>query len=134
MVTHILSTEFILYVHDQEKSMQFYSQLLRQAPVLHVPGMTEFQISEHIKLGLMPNAGIAKIIQESLPHPQEGTGIPRCECYFTVEDVSLEFEHALSCGAQLISPIEERDWGARVCYFADPDGHILAFAQQIDID
>lgn len=24
-----------------------------------------------------------------------------------------------------------RDWGDRVCYFADPNGHIIAFAETI---
>jgi uncharacterized glyoxalase superfamily protein PhnB len=37
----------------------------------------------------------------------------------------------LKAGAKLITEPEDRDWGDRVCYFADPDGHILAFAKRI---
>ena len=86
---HIHLTEFILYVKDQTLSKTFYEQLLKQTPVLDVPGMTEFQLSETCKLGLMPNNGIAQILAENMPHPEEAFGIPRCELYFYVEDVQL---------------------------------------------
>lgn len=124
-------SEFILYVENQEKSTGFYTKLFRKEPVLNVPGMTEFQLNETTKLGLMPNSGIQKILQDKTPDPASGNGIPRCELYFFVENLEETFENAINCGAKLISPIEERNWGDWVCYFADPDGHILAFAQKI---
>ncbi|MBK8353241.1 MAG: lactoylglutathione lyase [Saprospirales bacterium] len=128
----IISVEIILYVSDQEKSMQFYEKLFRVSPDLHVPGMTEFRLSENCKLGLMPNNGIAKILSDKTPHPTTGNGIPRCELYFNVDDVEYEFQHALNIGATLISEIEVRSWNERVCYFADNDGHIIAFAEKIN--
>lgn len=127
---HIRLMETILYVKDQQVSMGFYAQLFRQTPDLHVPGMTEFKLAENCKLGLMPNQGIARILSGKIPHPDEGNGIPRCELYFYVDNVILESDHAISIGARLISPVEDRDWGDKVCYFADPDGHIIAFAQR----
>ncbi len=63
--------------------------------------------------------------------PSNGVGIPRCELYLMVENLQLEFENAINCGAKLISPILERDWGHRACYFSDLDGHIIAFAEKI---
>ena len=128
MIKHV---EVILYVADQEASKLFYEKLLRQKADLHVPGMTEFIISPVCKLGLMPNKGIAKILQDKTPHPDTGTGIPRCELYLTVENVQAEFQNAMECGAQLVSPPANHDWGDKVCYFADPDGHIIAFAEKI---
>lgn len=128
---HIHLTEFILYVKDQTLSKTFYEQLLKQTPVLDVPGMTEFQLSETCKLGLMPNNGIAQILAENMPHPEEAFGIPRCELYFYVEDVQLASEHALQCGSRLISSARNRNWGDKVAYFSDPDGHIIAFAEKI---
>ena len=92
--------------------------------------MTEFIFTENCKLGLMPNNGIAKILSDKTPHPELGNGIPRCELYFYVENIELEFENAMKIGANLISDITERDWGDRVCYFSDFDGHIIAFAQK----
>lgn len=123
--------ETILYVRDQQASTEFYTALFRQAPDLNVPGMTEFKLSDHCKMGLMPNKGIAKVLLGKTRHPDEGNGIPRCELYFHVEDIQHEFANALTCGAKLISPIEDRDWGDRACYFSDPDGHVIAFAEKL---
>ncbi len=120
----------ILYVSDQQKSSAFYSALFRQKPDLDVPGMTEFSLADNCKLGLMPSKGISKILKDKTPHPDLGSGIPRCELYFYVEDIEVEFENAVKIGASLISPIEDRDWGDKVCYFADVDGHIIAFARK----
>lgn len=128
---HIKLAQTILFVDNQERSRLFYEKIFRQAPDLNVPGMTEFNLSDHCKLGLMPNNGIARILANQIPHPQDGNGIPRCELYLYVEDIQLEFENAINCGARLISPIFERNWGDRACYFADPDGHIIAFAERI---
>lgn len=120
--------ETILYVSDQQVSTGFYTRLFRREPVLQVPGMTEFELAANCKLGLMPNHGIAKILGEQLPHPASGNGIPRCELYLRVADVALEYENALQCGAKLIQKVTDMDWGDSVCYFADPDGHVIAFA------
>ncbi|HRB30535.1 MAG TPA: hypothetical protein PK872_03390 [Ferruginibacter sp.] len=124
--------ETILYVNDQQASAVFYTKLFRQDPDLNVPGITEFQLSANCKLGLMPNKGIAKILSDKTPHPDQGNGIPRCELYFYVEDIQLEFDNATKIGAKLISPIEYRNWGDKVCYFTDIDGHIIAFAEKPD--
>jgi hypothetical protein len=80
-----METEFILYVADQKKSKEFYEQVFEKAPALNVPGMTEFLLAPGIKLGLMPETGIAKIICPKMPLPSSGTGIPRCELYLKTD-------------------------------------------------
>ncbi|MDD3716845.1 MAG: lactoylglutathione lyase, partial [Candidatus Marinimicrobia bacterium] len=120
----------ILYVRDQQASAAFYQKIFRKAPDLDVPGMTEFILAEQVKLGLMPNRGIARILGDGVPHPDEGSGIPRCELYLYVDDLRFEYENALKAGARLLSPPALRDWGDRVCYLADPDGHVIAFAEK----
>lgn len=122
--------EFILYVSDQEVSCNFYRKLLQDEPVLNVPGMTEFRLGDHCKLGLMPEKGIAKLLGKNIPHPESGHGIPRSEIYLTCDDADRAYLHALNCGAILLSKTELRDWGAKVCYFSDPDGHVIAFASK----
>lgn len=129
MVKHIKHIETILYVHDQEASSKFYQNILRKTPDLNVPGMTEFNLSDTCKLGLMPNKGIANILGDKVPHPDTGNGIPRCELYLYVDSIQFEFDNAIKSGAKLVSQIEDRDWGDKVCYFSDPDGHIIAFAE-----
>jgi len=122
---------FILYVEDQDKSKTFYQALLDKEPCLHVPGMTEFWINENSKLGLMPNNGIANILQSAMPHPSKGNGIPRCEVYLLVDDAEEIYNRAISLGAKQITSMQKMDWGHTVGYVADPDGHVLAFASEV---
>jgi uncharacterized glyoxalase superfamily protein PhnB len=93
--------------------------------------MTEFDLSPSCKLGLMPEQGIAKILSDKTPHPATGSGIPRCEIYIVTDDIARYYAQAKKAGALLVNDLQDRDWGHRVCYFADPDGHVVAFAQKI---
>jgi uncharacterized glyoxalase superfamily protein PhnB len=123
--------EIILYVADQQKSRDFYAAILEKKATLDVPGMTEFILRDGLKLGLMPENGIAKILQDKTPHPNSGNGIPRCELYILLENIEEVFNKAIQAGATEISPIQDRDWGDSVGYLADFDGHIIAFAKRI---
>jgi len=60
--------QFILYVRNQTRSKKFYGGLFHLKPIMDVPGMTEFQLTDSVKLGLMPEKGIAKN-----PHPYNST-------------------------------------------------------------
>lgn len=123
--------EIILYVADQHKSRDFYAAILQQRPDLDVPGMTEFNLCEGLKLGLMPEKGIAKILLDKTPHPETGNGIPRCELYILSENMEEAYNLALAAGAKEVSKIQDRDWGDRAGYVADFDGHIVAFAERM---
>ncbi len=122
--------EIILYVADQQKSRDFYSVVLQKQPSLDVPGMTEFDLADNLKLGLMSENGIAKILAGKTPHPSTGNGIPRCELYLHTDNLEESFNLAIKNGAKEISKIQDRDWGDTVGYVADPDGHIIAFAKR----
>lgn len=127
-MTNIQKIHTILYVEDQEISTGFYTKVLRQTPALNVPGMTEFRLTEYFTLGLMPNSSIAKILNGKTPPPKSGTGIPRCELYLYVDNIKEELSNIIQNDIELISGLEDRSWGDCVFYFADPDGHIIAFA------
>ena len=81
----------------------------------------------------MPNKGIAVILGDKTFHPDKGIGIPRSELYLYVNDIDKKILNAINSGAKEISPVQERDWGDRVGYLADPDGHIIAFAEKIPL-
>lgn len=121
------ATHFILYVSNQDDSAAFYTAVLGP-PRLHVPGMTEFDLPGGAVLGLMPEAGIKRLLGDALPDPTLGTSVPRCELYLLVDDASVFHRRALAAGARELSPIRSRDWGDDVGYTLDPDGHVLAFA------
>ena len=125
-----MTVEFILFVSDQSRSAQFYSQLLGQAPTLDVIGMTEFLLPGGCKLGLMPEAGIARIISGPMQHPSAGNGVPRCELYLLVDDLRAACARAERAGARPVDEARDRDWGHRVVYYADPDNHIVALATE----
>lgn len=125
------SVQFILYVRDQAKSKEFYSKVLQKTSCLDIPGMTEFELFDNIKLGLMPEKGIAKIIVPSMPHPEKATGIPRCELYIPAEHPQRYVMRAIEAGGINVSELKNRNWGDKVAYVADPDGHIIAFASKI---
>ncbi|MBK9324310.1 MAG: VOC family protein [Bdellovibrionaceae bacterium] len=122
----------ILYVADQKMSAEFYSNVLEMTPILDVPGMTEFKLSEKHILGLMPEAGIKKLLGQELPDPSQASGIPRVEVYFKVDDPKIFFQRALNRGAKELSSIQKRNWGDIAGYVLDLDGHVLVFATSIE--
>jgi catechol 2,3-dioxygenase-like lactoylglutathione lyase family enzyme len=125
---------FILYVKDQQASTDFYSRVLGSPPSLLAPGMTEFTLPGDSILGLMPEAGIKRLLGEALPDPMKGAGFPRAELYLIVENPGLHHARAIEAGAIELSPPARRGWGHRVAYSLDPDGHVLAFASEHDAE
>ncbi len=77
---------FVLYVADQARSAAFYAAVLGREPRLDVPGMTEFDLPGGGALGLMPEAGIKRLLGDALPDPASARGVPRAELYLRVED------------------------------------------------
>jgi lactoylglutathione lyase len=127
---HIEKTHIILFVSDQTESTERYCLLFNKMPRLDVPGMTEFELSEHLILGLMPNEGSGKILTPVLPHPSKGNGIPRCEVYLYVKNLEAEYARCQTLPFTLVSPLETRNWGDRAFYLADGDGHVIGVAER----
>ncbi|MEZ4465222.1 MAG: VOC family protein [bacterium] len=124
-----MRTHFILFVRDQAASAAFYRAALDRAPGLDVPGMTEFSLGEGATLGLMPEAGIRRLLGGAID-PAAAGGAPRCEVYLVVDDPAACHARALAAGAREVSALAPRGWGHDVAYSQDPDGHLLAFAAE----
>lgn len=125
----IQTVHFILYVEDQRASVEFYRHVLADAPTLNVPGMTEFALPGGARLGLMPKAGVERLLNQRFPDPADAACPPGAELYLLVDRADLYMERAERIGGTLISPLVERDWGHCAGYVSDPDGHVLAFAE-----
>ncbi|MGK2860095.1 MAG: GNAT family N-acetyltransferase [Thermoanaerobaculia bacterium] len=125
-----MKAHFILYVGDQRRSTEFYAGVLATSPQLDVPGMTEFALPGGSILGLMPESGIVSLLGAALPDPQLASGIPRSELYLVVPEALPFIVRAMTIGARLLSPLQRRDWGHSAGYLLDPDGHVLAFAEE----
>ncbi|HNV72475.1 MAG TPA: VOC family protein [Candidatus Ozemobacteraceae bacterium] len=128
-----MKVNLILYVTDQKMSSAFYQQVLQLAPVLDVPGMTEFSLTTDTVLGLMPIAGIRRLLGDALPDPAQAAGVPRAEVYLTVDDPAAYHQRALGAGARELSPLLSRNWGDEAAYSLDPDGHVLVFARRLKL-
>jgi catechol 2,3-dioxygenase-like lactoylglutathione lyase family enzyme len=124
-----MRANFILYVSDQNASTRFYGEVLMLRPSLDVPGMTEFRLNAGTALGLMPVAGIRRLLGDKLRDPDDARGVPRAEIYLFVDDPQSFHMRALEHGANELSPLALRDWGDEVAYSVDRDGHVLAFAR-----
>jgi uncharacterized protein len=118
----------IWFVRDQEASTRFYSHVLGLHPTLHVPGMTEFTLSDGTVLGLMPEEGVVRLHGVALA--QDSGPVTRAELYLIVEDAAAYHARAVAAGAQELSGLLKRNWGDRVAYSLDLDRHMLAFAER----
>jgi uncharacterized glyoxalase superfamily protein PhnB len=76
----------------------------------------------------MPVKGIMKILGETFPSTEAIKGVHKCELYLSVANIEECYSRALEAGAVELSPVALRNWGDRVGYLSDPDGHIIAFA------
>lgn len=123
-----MKIHFILYVQDQETSRVFYEHILNCAPTLHVPGMTEFTIADGTVIGLMPEQGVARLLNLD-PTEVAGASI-RGEIHLVIQSPEAYFQRALAAGARQLSPLALRDWGDQAAYCLDPNGYIIAFASQ----
>jgi uncharacterized protein len=123
---------FILFVSDQDASTAFYRAVLAMSPSLEVEGMTEFPVAGSAVLGLMPAAGIRRLLGDILPDPSSAVGVPRAELYLYVDDPAAFHARALANGGAELSPPQPREWGDVAGYVLDLDGHVLAFAARAE--
>ncbi len=119
------AVHIILYVADQGRSRDFYQAVLAAAPKLDVPGMTEFALPGSAVLGLMPEAGIRRLLGGLHVGTSE---VSRAEVYLRIPGAEAALDRAKAAGGEVLSPRQARDWGEHVSYVRDPDGHILALA------
>lgn len=130
----MMKAHFIFYVADQAASAAFYAAVLGKGPDLDVPGMTEFHLDEGAVLGLMPEAGIKRLLGDGFADPATANGIPRAELYLLTDDPEAFHRRALAEGARELSPLTLRDGGDEAAYCLDPDGHVLSFARHVGDD
>lgn len=124
------AAHFILYVAEPARARDFYAAVLARPPRLDVPGMTEFALDGGAVLGLMPEAGIRRLLGPALSDPAAAHGVPRAELYLLLDaDPAPALARACAAGARLLSPLQARDWGHEAGYVLDPDGHVLALAR-----
>ncbi len=91
--------------------------------------MTEFELGRDAVLGLMPEAGIERLLGDAIDKPIPAGRSPRAELYLMVDDPQEHHERVLASGGLELSKLQSRDWGHTVAYSLDPDGYVIAFAE-----
>lgn len=112
-----------LAVADTAASLAFYAGGLGWEPELVVDGeVVFFRIAPTLVLSLWDAEQFAAEAGELNREP----GTAPITLAHNVPDpgqVQQVLDDAVAAGATLIAPAEDRDWGGRSGYFADPDGY-----------
>jgi lactoylglutathione lyase len=114
----------ILYVSDLDASIAFYRDVLGLPFKFSDAGYAEFA-TEGTRLALYESRRA-----EWLTGRKVSPG-PAAEIVFVVDDVDAHARRVEQRGAVVLSGPADRPWGHRTVHFADPDGFVVEFAQEI---
>jgi lactoylglutathione lyase len=105
----------ILYVDDVERAAQFYVGNLGFEQVYRFPpeGEPDFAFLKLEPLGIA--------VSKRRPE-QEGRGFELC---VYADDVDAAAERLRAAGSEEVQAPADQEWGERLAYFRDPDGHLL---------
>jgi predicted enzyme related to lactoylglutathione lyase len=127
----VKKTYFIIYVENLEKTKLFYELLFEKEPIVDEPGMCEFELPDGSTLGIMPNKSLEKLFGAKFRIEKNRRALPNVELYFLTEDALPFHKRAIKLGTTEIRKFSKMDWGDKVAYSINHDGHILAFAEKI---
>jgi catechol 2,3-dioxygenase-like lactoylglutathione lyase family enzyme len=116
-----MSPQFL--VADLERSIEFYTKKLGfdidfRYEDFYV-GIIKDGFSIHLKTG-----------QPVVDIKQSKKDNERLDITFSVEDIRYLYEDLLNKSAEVIQPLRQMPYG-REFYVADPDGHIIAFLEEV---
>jgi len=105
----------IIYVDDVEAATRFYSDNLGFEQVYRFPadGAPDFAFLKLEPLGI----AVSKRLRRHKGREFE-------LCIYT-DHVDAAAERLRAAGAEEVQPPADQEWGERLAYFRDPDGHLL---------
>jgi lactoylglutathione lyase len=111
----------ILYVEDVDAATRFYATHLGFEPVYRFPpdGTAEFAFLRLEPLGIAVSKRRAE---------HEGREFELC---IYTDDVDAAAESLRAGGAEEVQPPADQEWGERIAYLRDPDGHFLHVTQKL---
>ncbi len=122
----------ILACEDVAKSIRYYTEKLNFELGWEMPpndeGIVEFACVKLADAEIL--LGITEGFVEEADIDKRGIGI---QIYINLPEsmsIDLLYEHAKESGADIIHPLETRDWGETVFTVNDIDGYNLMFAQE----
>jgi catechol 2,3-dioxygenase-like lactoylglutathione lyase family enzyme len=117
-----------LFVTDLTTAKAFYIEVFDKTPVFEDPNSVVFQFGTTLINLLEERAAPELIAPASVAKKESGS---RFQMTIKVADANLQAERLSALGVQLVNGPMDRWWGVRTLLFADPDGHLWEFAQDL---
>jgi len=119
----VIHTRHVLAVKDLRVEADYYVEKLGFDRDFTVPGWEFLSFGDFkVMLGECADALLAR---DTGDHSWYGQALVE-----NVDDVYREF---IERGAEILSPIEDKDWGLREFSVVTPDGHRIVFSQLITL-
>jgi lactoylglutathione lyase len=118
----------VLVVHDLDRSLRFYCDLLG-LPLGHRSGSFAQLATGVTRVALYERSAMSATLGRGLEPPSPDA--PGFELGFKVEDCDAAYDELVSGGATPAGPPTDRVWGQRTAYVHDPDGHLVELAQNL---
>ncbi|MDN5943502.1 MAG: VOC family protein [Nitrospira sp.] len=120
-----------LIVKDAARALEFYRKAFGATEIMRIPAPEEKVGHAEIKIG----AAIIMLADEfpdmNCKSPQSFGGTPVSIMVY-VRDVDTFVKHAVSAGAKVLRPVENKFYGDRAGSLEDPFGHQWHFATHVE--
>lgn len=113
-----------IITHDLESMKKFYRDVLEFEIIFETDNYVEFK-NQGIRLALSTNV----IMTQATGHPsyeakKSGQSLELAFKVDTPAEVDVMYTKITQKGATAIKPADNKPWGQRAAFFADPDGNI----------
>lgn len=123
----------VLFVHNFEKSLQFYRDQLGLEVAFQEPSNVGFRMHDQDFVITSLDEGIQMTgIAEQAFDPQTGRSARMMLCT-RVQDVDAAYKAFTEKGVEFTKPPTDLPWGLRAAYFRDPEGNIWEIAHPITV-
>ncbi|MBQ9483134.1 MAG: VOC family protein [Ruminiclostridium sp.] len=117
---------FGLFVNDMGTMIRFYRDVLGFEIKEDENAGNVYLIKDDTLFMLYPRKSFEGMVNRKFEYLKGINGHFELALYVdTFEEVDVEFENAVSKGAQPILPPTDEPWGQRTCYIADPEGNLI---------
>lgn len=118
----------ILAVDDLPRARAFYDAVLDWPVRIEAPVFVELGPPQGTGIGLYLRSGFA-LNPGATVLPSPSKRVSSTEIYLHLDDPAAAVVRAQAAGGRVLSPLSPRAWGETVAYVADPDGNVVALAQ-----
>jgi catechol 2,3-dioxygenase-like lactoylglutathione lyase family enzyme len=117
-----------LFVGDPARSKAFYGRLLDLEPIFEDADSVAFGF-DNLIINLLRSSEAGDLIEPAPVGPPDAGA--RFQLTIPVKDADAAAAELAGLGVGVLNGPINRPWGVRTLAFADPDGHVWEFAQDL---